>query len=128
MAKQMLRPKDIKALRVALTQPQDEPTAEETAKAVQSLVPRISHAALGLAEKRAERRSIRLQALGLGACSVVFVGLAALGWQYREFLLAKPERWGVLAGLGVLIVVVAECLPLMVTKLEGEWYYETQSK
>jgi hypothetical protein len=115
-----LAQKETEALRAALKE-RDALTPEETALAVGRLAPHIGRAALRLKETRAEKRSLRLQAWGLGGCSATFAGLAWLAWQYREFLLETPGRWGWFAGFFSVALLVTVCLPVVLRK-EGEMH------
>lgn len=119
MADRMLSNEETGALRAALEREQGKPSPEEAACALRVLSPRIGRAARLLAEKRAERRSVRLQALALAGCSALFISLLWLGYQYRAFLLASPIRWGLLLGFCIIAFLIASCLPLILRK-EGE--------
>jgi fatty acid desaturase len=95
------------------------PAPEEAARAEKALSPAVLQAARRLEKKRAERRSLRLQAWALAGCCAAFAALAWLAYQNRAFLLAIPSRWGVLAGFFAVSILVAGCLPLILRK-EGE--------
>jgi hypothetical protein len=107
------------ALRAALKQGQPGPSSQEAAASLHALAPRLDRAARRLAGKRAERRAVRLQALGLAGCSVLFAALAGLAYQCRAFLLARPERWGLLLAFGIVALLVVGCMPILLKKEEG---------
>lgn len=118
MPRQSMKPSEINALRAALEQETSPPAPEEAARALRALMPHINGTALRLAEKQAERRAVRLQAWGLAGCMALFAVLAWMGYEYREFLLATPGRWGWLAGFGVLILLLVCCLPVILRQNE----------
>jgi hypothetical protein len=117
-----LNRKEAEALRAALRQAEETDTLlpDGMPFAIKSLAPQMSNAAQRLQERNGERRSLRLQAWGLAGCSSVFLGLVCLAFQYRDFLLASPTRWGPLAGLCFLVLMAVGCLPILMNQKERE--------
>lgn len=116
-----LNRKEADALRAALRHDEEHVVSPSgIADAITALEPLINNASQRLQERNRERRSLRLQAWGLAGCSSVFLGLVWLVFQFRDFLLASPTRWGPLAGLCFLVLMAVGCLPILMNQKERE--------
>lgn len=114
MRKPGIAAKDAAALRSALAEMDEGPAPGETERALRALAPQINAAACRLADRRAERRFVRLQALALAGCSGVFLALLWLACQYKAVFLASPARWGTALGIGIMALLAVVCLPVFI--------------
>ncbi len=110
---------EAEALRAAFAAAEPQPESQETAQALKALAPQLGSAACRLGDQRRERRSVRLQAIGLAGCSVLFLVLAYIGCHYWKLLLVTPMRWGVALGVAVVSLLLVVCMPVLMKRKES---------
>jgi hypothetical protein len=110
--------KGAEALRAALVETDAAPPSD-TAEAVKALGPHLHAASLRLADKRRERQSVGLQALGLAGCNGIFLVVVWLVYQYKALILTNTVQMGIVLGVGILALLLVICLPVFAARKEN---------